>query len=257
MSVSTSIARTIRRLNLHGIVMTMPIFGQAIYEAISLELERVDDFRQKVVNSTSPNVLMDTDTIEDYEDKYGIQSIVTASNSERIDRIIERAQMDGNGGPDWLQDQIQKAGFELYVILNERNVSSVFQFGDFQFNDVQFGGAITYTDPRTIDGELVASSPNGNIGGQSDQFGDFQFGLDAQFGKLADNTAYPRPKGFAIGSNPNTWGYVFTLSPFPDGIATDTDDFLDVTESEWDYLEKTVLQLKHLRNWAIVQVNII
>lgn len=257
MSVSSSIARTIRRLNLHGVVMALPIFGKALYDALSLEFERVDEYRQKVLDSTTPNLLMDSDTIDDYEDKYGIQSIMTATTEERIDRIIERAQMDGNGGPDWLQDQIQKAGFELYVIQNERNVSSVFQFGDFQFNDVQFGGAITYTDPRTIDGELVASSPNGNLGGQFDQFGDFQFGSDVQFGTLAENTAYPRPKGFTIGSDPDTWGYVFTLSPFPSGIATDTDDFLDVTEAEWDYLEKTVLQLKHLRNWAIVQVNII
>lgn len=257
MAIRDSIARTIRRLNLHAVVMSLPVFGKALYEALSLELERVDDYRQKVYKSAVPNALMDPDSIDDYEDKYGILDITTATDSERIDRIIERAQMDGNGGPDWLQEQIQKAGFELYVIMNEKNQSLVSQFGDFQFSDVQFGGLITYTDPRTVDGELVASSPNGDIGGQFLAFGDYQFGSSIQFGTLEGNTAYPRPKPFVIGSNPNTWGYVFFLSPFPTTVATDPADFLDVSELEWDYLRKTVLQLKHLRNWAIVQVNIV
>lgn len=256
MAIRDSIAKTIRRLNLHGIVMALPVFGKALYEALSLELERVEDYRGKVLKSIVPNDNMDPDSIDDYENKLGIADIEIATDDERIARIIERAQMDGNGGPDWLQEQIQKAGFELYVILNTRDQSLVSQFGDFQFSDVQFGGLITYTDPRTIDGELVASSPNGDIGGQYDSFGDFQFGPSIQFGTLSENTAYPRPKPFEVGSNPNTWGYAFTLSPFPGSVATDTADFLDVTEREWDYLRKTVLQLKHLRNWAIVQVNI-
>jgi hypothetical protein len=200
---------------------------------------------------------MDSDSIDDYEDKYGITDIFTATEDERIARIIERAKMDGACGPDWLQAQIQAAGFPLYVILNTRINSQVFQFGDFQFGDVQFGGAITYLDPRTVDGEIVASSPNGNIGGLFFQFGtEYQFSPSIQFGTLAENTAYPRPQPFEISINPDDWGYVFFLSPFSDAIATDTADFLDVSEIEWEYLRKTILQLKPLRNWAIAQVNI-
>lgn len=257
MAFRDSVARTIRRLNLHGLVMALPVFGKALYEALSIEFERVDDFRIQVRDSSVPNVLMDTDSLDDYEEKYGVTSIFASTDDERIQRIIERAQMDGSCGPDWLQDQIQKAGFPLYVILNTRNDSQVFEFGDFQFGDVQFGGAITYTDPRTIDGEIVASSPNGDIGGQFFSFGDYQFSADIQFGTLEKNTAYPRPLPFVISVDPNDWGYVFFLSPFPDSVATDTADFIDITELEWNYLRKTILQLKPLRNWAIVQVNII
>ena len=255
MSIQESISRTIRRLNLQSIIMKLPIFGQALYEGLSEEFDRVNDFRTIVNVSTVANENMDPDTIEDYEQKYGIDPDITATDTERIDRIIEAAQRDGNGGPDWLQEQIQKAGFELYVILNEQNVSQVFQFGDFQFGAIQFGGAITYLDPRTVDGELITSSPNGNIGPQFEQFGDFQFGPTQQFGNLVEGFANPRPRTFVITSNPNLWGYFFFLSPFADRLAGPS-ELLSITEQEWDYLNKLIMQLKHLRNWAIAQVEV-
>lgn len=255
MSISTSIARTIRRLNLQSLIMKLPIFGQALYEGLSEELDRVNNFRTSITISVVPNENMDSDTIEDNEQKYGIELDASATDETRITRIIEAAQRDGNGGPDWLQDQIQKAGFDLYVLLNEQNVSQVFQFGDFQFGEVQFGGAITYLDPRTVDGELIASSPNGNIGPQFEQFGDFQFGPTQQFGDLVSGFSNPRPKPFIITSNPNLWGYFFFLSPFPDRIAGPT-ELLSITDEDWNYLNKLVIQLKHARNWAIVQVEV-
>jgi hypothetical protein len=154
------------------------------------------------------------------------------------------------------KNKFKMAGFQLYVIMNTLSVSSVFQFGDFQFGDVQFGGAITYIDPRTIDGELVASSPNGNIGPLYEQFSaSIEFG-DIQFGSLLEDAANPRPRPFIIGSDPDRWGYVFFLSPFPDEIATDPNDFINISEQDWKFLKKLVIQLKHQRNWAIVQVEV-
>lgn len=256
MAIKESISRTIKRLNLRSTVMKLPIFGQAIYDGLSEEFDRVNDFRTLVKVSTVANENMDPDTIEDYEHKFGIEADITAASDERIDRIIEAAQRDGNGGPDWLQEQIQKAGFDLYVILNENNVSQVFQFGDFQFGSIQFGGAITYLDPRTVDGELVTSSPNGNIGPQFEQFGpSFQFGPTQQFGNLVEGFANPRPRPFVMTSNPDLWGYFFFLSPFSDRLAGPT-ELLSITEQEWTYLNKLIMQLKHLRNWAIVQVEV-
>ena len=108
MSIAVSIARTIRRLNLHGFVMKLPIFGQALYDGLSLEFDRVNDFRTLVTTSAVPNKNMDVSTIQDYEAKYGIVEDVTINDESRIDKIIERAQRDGNGGPDWIQDQIQQ-----------------------------------------------------------------------------------------------------------------------------------------------------
>ena len=255
MSIKTAIARTLRRLNLQGIVMSLPVFGQAVYDALSLEFDRVNEFRTIVTKSVVPNENMDPDTIEDYESKYGIDQDTTATNAERIDRIIERAQRDGNGGPDWLQDQIQKAGFDLYVILNTKTVNTTPQYGNFQYDTIQYGSQLFYTDPRTIDGELIVSSPNGNIGPQFLNYGTFQYGT-TQYGVLEPDTGIPRPKPFTLSADPDIWGYIFFLSPFSDRLAGPT-ELLGITQQQFDFLEKTVIQLKHVRNWAIAQVEIV
>ena len=194
--------------------MKLPIFGKALYDGLSLELDRVNDFRTLVNKSVVANENMDVSTIEDYEDKYGIDEDVTATDQERIDRIVERAQRDGNGGPDWLQQQIRQAGFDLYVILND----------------------LPYTDPATVDGFLIASSPNGNIGGTP-----------------TIGFAYPLPQPFTITADATKWGYFFFLSPFSDRVAT-AGERPTITNDEFLFLEKTVLQLKHLRNWCLAQV---
>ena len=255
MSIKAAIARTLRRLNLQGVVMSLPIFGKAVYDALSCEFDRVNEFRTIVTKSTVANTNMSPDTIEDYEKKYGIDEDITATNQERIARIIERAQRDGNGGPDWLQDQIQKAGFDLYVILNEIVPETVPQFGTIQFGTDQFGGTSSYTNPASVDGELIVSSPNGNIGPLYENFGNFQFG-NTQFGVLIENTANPRPKPFTITTNPNKWGYFFFLSPDPLGIVG-PGSLLQITQEEFNFLQKQVIQLKHTRNWAIAQVEVI
>ena len=217
MSLGTAISNTIRRLNLQSFIMRLPVFGQALYDGISEEFNRVNDFRTIVTKSVVPNENMSTDTIKDNEGKYGIDEDDTATDDEKIDRIIERAQRDGNGGPDWLQDQIRKAGYDLYVILND----------------------LPYTDPQTVSGQLIVSSPNGNDGGTS------AFGF-----------AYPDPKLFSITSDPNLWGYFFFLSPFPDRVALESEQDI-ITAENFAFLEKTVIQLKHVRNWCIAQVSII
>lgn len=255
MSIKESIAATIRRLNLHGIVMRIPIFGKALYEALSCEFERVNDYRKIVLSSTVANKDIDESTIDDNEKKYGIIPISTDTKEERICRIVEKAQRDGNGGIDWFQSQIQAAGFELYVHLNTKTVSSVPQFGNHQFGQILFGGSVNYTDPRTIDGIIVASSPNGNVGALYENFGTFQFGSQ-QFGEKVEGTTNPRPREFTISSDPNTWGYFFFLSPYEDRIANSA-EFLQLTEEQWRYLRRLIMQLKHLRNWCIAQVEVV
>ena len=254
MSLVTAISNTIRRLNLQSFIMRLPVFGQALYDGISEEFNRVNDFRTIVTKSVVPNTNMSTDTIEDNEAARGIDPDITKTSVERIDRIIEAAQRDGNGGPDWIQDQVQQAGFPLYVILNEKDVDSYPQYGDFQYGDILYGGQVLYTDPSTIDGELIASSPNGNNGPQFLNYGDFQYG-DIQYGTLEEGFALPRPREFTITTNPNRWGYFFFLSPDPAGIVG-SGDLLALTEKEFTDLKKLVIQLKHTRNWAIAQVEV-
>lgn len=254
MEIKLAVQRLIERL------MKLPFsftsYLSLFVDGLSAEFNRVNSYRERVKTSTVPNDNMDVDSIEDYETKYGIENLSTSTTEERIARIIQRASRDGNGGPDWLEAQIQGEGFPLYVIINEpESESSVPQFGDFQFDDVQFGGLVSYIDPRDVDGELVASSPNGNIGGLFEQFGSLQFGPTQQFGTLIDGVAYPRPRPFVLPSDPDRWGYVFFLSPFSDRIAGSS-ELLDVTEEEWRFLNKLILQLKYTRNWCIAQVNI-
>lgn len=248
-----AIARTIRRLNLHSVVMALPVFGQALYDGLSAELNRVCDFKDVIKSAVVPNVNMDHDTIDDYESKYGIITDELLSDNERIGKIIERAGRNGNGGTDWLQQQIRLAGFDLYVIENRPIYSNANQYGDFQFGNVQYGGEVTYKDPRNVPGKIMASSPTGNIGGQFIQYGDFQFGSSVQFGTIEENTVYPQPNEFTIPSTDTYWGYVFFISPFPDRFASEI-ELLSITSGQLKTLRKLVYSLKHLRNWAVVQV---
>lgn len=248
-----SIAKTIQRLNLRSRITNFISFGPALYQGIATEFARVKDFRDIVLRSSVPNENMSAFTIDDYETKYGITPVQAATDEERIGRIIERASENGNGGPDWLEEQIRKAGYDLYLHVNERTQGGAPQFGDFQFSDVQFGSANLYTDPRTIPGELITSSPSGNIGPQFDQFGDFQFGPQVQFGTLLEGFVNPRPVIPQIPSSPDRWGYFFFLSPFEDRLATDV-ELLALTDQEILFLERLVIQTKFTRNWCITQV---
>lgn len=248
-----AIARALRRLNLQSFVLSIPVFGQALYDGLSQEFGRVNDFKDIVKRSVVANDNMDITTLDDYEKKYNLRTDPLFSDQVRIDKIIERASRNGNGGSEWLQQQIQKAGYDLYVIVNTKDQSTGAQFGSFQFGAEQFGGLVTYIDPRNIPGEIIASSPNETMGGQYIAFGDFQFGPQVQFGTLDINVSYPVPAGFTIPSTPDYWGYVFFISPFPDRVATEI-ELQALSDSELATLKKLVIELKHARNWAVVQV---
>jgi hypothetical protein len=159
--VREAIARALRRLNLQSFVLSIPVFGQALYDGLSQEFGRVNDFKDIVKRSVVANDNMDITTLDDYEKKYNLRTDPLFSDQVRIDKIIERASRNGNGGSEWLQQQIRQAGFDLYVIENTKDQSTGAQFGSFQFGEFeQFGGLVTYIDPRNIPGEIVASSPN-------------------------------------------------------------------------------------------------
>ena len=253
MAMKGSISRALRRLNLQSIVMNVPIFGKALYDGLSAEFSRFDDFKNIIKKSVVANPNMDITTLDDYEKKYNLRKDPLFSDNERINKIIERASRNGNGGPYWLEQQIRQAGFDLYVIENLKDTSTGAQYGDFQFGAEQYGGIVTYRDPRNISGEIIASSPNGNVGGQYTPFGDFQFGDGIQYGTLVPGITYPVGKGFSIPSDQNSWGYVFFISPFPDRLATDI-ELLPLSTSQLATLKKLVIELKHCRNWAVVQV---
>ncbi len=257
MSITSAISRRLKSLFIKA-TFGFPTYGRALMDGLSVEFNRFDEFRQKISSAVVASDNLPDEVLDDYEIKYGISYINDSTNDERRARIIERASENGNCGPDWLQTQIQKAGFDLYVIVNEDDVSISSQFGtEFQFDDTQFGNLVTYSDPRNYPGEIVASSPVSASGGLYDNFGDeYQFD-DIQFGTIVDGSGYPRPNTWAFPSDTDRWAYVFFLSPVDGEIVEDEADLMELSEEEWMYLRRLIMKLKMTRNWALAQITVV
>ena len=250
-----SIKKTLLRLSGNIFSFDPVNWYPKLLEGLSIEFSRVRDFKNQILNSTVPNDNMYVESIDDYNIKYGIPSTVGGTNQQKIQRIIEKASLTGMPGKDWLQEQIQKAGFELYVIENEVLESSVLRWGDFQWGGgSQWGLTARFTNPALIPGELVVCSPPFGVGKLSlYQWGGFQWGGDVQWGTTDPNALNPQPFKYARTDDPKYWGFYFTLSPFPDRVATLESEFLTMSKNEYDYLKQIIIELKLLRNWCILQ----
>jgi len=89
-----------------------------LMEGFAVELDRVREFKNIISSAVIPNANMDTDTIQDHNKKYGVSQFVGGTDAEQIARLIEKASLNGEPGKDWMTDQVQMAGFPLYVIEN-------------------------------------------------------------------------------------------------------------------------------------------
>ena len=231
----------------------------AVAAGLAQEFKRVCDFRDMVMCAAIPSDDLCDEAIDDLERKFGISKFGAASMADRKSRILERASFFASGGPDWLQAQIQAAGFPLYVIENLISGETVnTQFGDQQFDETtQFGVMPNRTDPSTVPGVLITSSasgPGGAMVDESSQFGLTQFGGTTEFGTQDTDYIYPLPAERVLPTDPSLWGRVFFLSPFPDRLATE-DELLYLSTDQRAYLIRLVTQLKFLRNWCIAQVS--
>ena len=103
-----------------------------LIEGIAVEFYRVIDYKDEVLRSVVPNENMSVDSIEDYNVMLGIPNSLSGTNYEKIARIIEKNDFYGFPGKDWLEGQIRKAGYDLYVIentvqlTNQRQWNSIF-----------------------------------------------------------------------------------------------------------------------------------
>jgi hypothetical protein len=136
-----TLLRLLAKLRILKASYWIPLF----FEGVAIELERVNDFKKKVLKSVVPNSNMDTDSLDDYIKKYGLEYLdylpITITDEQKINFCIEAAALSGHSGPEWLQDQLQKAGFDFYVFKNDPS-----------------------TDPSTIAGELVVGThPTGGL----------------------------------------------------------------------------------------------
>jgi len=256
----SSIKRTLKRLS-GKIYFFNPInWYPLLLEGISVEFGRVKAYKDAVYASTVPNENMDPDSIVDFNDKYGIPQTLNGTNAVKIARIIEKANLNGFPGPEWLQEQIQAAGFPLYVIENKPQEANVRQWGTFQWGTegVQWGLEARFENPDNIPGFLCVSSPPSGAGrAYLNQYGSFQWGTSGvQWGTLNPLALNPQPFVYLRTNDPKYWGFYFTLSPFSDRVATLESEFITVTQQELDYLCNLVIQLKMVRNWCIIQAKV-
>lgn len=227
-----------------------------LLNGISVEFGRVRDYKNQILSATVVHANMTPDAIDDYNKKYGIPSTLTGTDAEKIARILEKASLTGWPGKQWLEDQLQMAGFLLYVHENKPLTTNLQQYGSgVQYASInQYGLTVRFVDPSTIIGELVVGSPQDGIGkiilaqySSSNQYAQYQYGEP-------DPTALnPQPVPYEFTTNQGTWGYYFILSPFPSALATLESEFLTMTESEFDYLKNLIIELKLQRNWCILQ----
>lgn len=230
-----------------------------IADGLAVEYSRILAFRDSVYCAALPSDNLCPDAMDDLERKYGIGVYADATESERKARILERASLYASMGPDWLQAQIQLAGFPLYVIENTPSATRVnTQMGDQQFDSTtQFGVMPSRIDPSSVAGTLITSSankPGGFKANALSQFGSvMQFGAGVQFGSPNSDYAYPLPSERVLPTDSTLWGRVFFLSPIAGRLATE-DKMLYLSQDQIAYLTRLVIQLKPLRMWCVAQV---
>ena len=225
-------------------------------DGLAAEPARIAEMRDKALCAAVPSANLCTDAIYDLEEKYGIRHDDVRTDAERVAAIVQRASRDGAGGPEWLELQLQAAGFPLYVVENTAKTAETTEFGDVQFDaTTQFASMPKRIDPSTVPGTVIVSAPNmrgGRIVASSSQFGSGQFG-SSYFGTPSATKSYPQPAGFNLPSDPTKWNRVFFLSPIEGRLAT-YDELLILSEDQLRELKRLVMQIKFLRNWCVAQV---
>jgi len=228
-----------------------------LMEGISIELDRVREFKNDILLATVPSKDLPSFSISDHENKYGV-FLRTGTDEQRINRILERADLNGLPGPDWLEKQVQTAGFPLYVIENLPLEQSAIQYGDVQYgNELQYGISQRFLDADLYPGELIVNSPFEGIGkAYTAQYGQLQYG-DIQYGDYDLSATNPQPKPYIFTTDPSRYGFYFWLSPDPDNIVSTEAGLLEVSQEEFNYLKKLVIGSKLTKNWAIAQVKVV
>jgi len=251
----TAFKNTLKRLSGKIYVFNPVTYFPALLEGLSIELERVRVFKDQVLSATVPNDNMTPDSIPDYNVKYGIPNTLGGTDAQQISRIKEKASLNGFPGPDWLEDQLHMAGFNLYVHENKPLLTNTRQYGLYQYSpSVQYGLTSRFINPDIMLGELVVGSPHHGAGRLFlNMYGSSQYGLPAMYGSPDPNALNPQPVKYARTDDPTLWGYYFVLSPFDDRLAVDESEFLVYTQMEFNYLKNLIIELKLARNWCILQ----
>lgn len=249
-------ARTIKRLFGKIRIFNPVIWYPLLIEGLSVELDRVREFKNEIYRATVPSSDLPSFAIDDFEDKYGI-TLRSGTDQERINRILEKADLNGLPGKDWLERLVQLAGYDLYVIENLPLEQTQLQWGAFQWGNAFWGLTRRFIDPNNVLGELIVNSPfrgSGKI--YLATWGGFQWG-SAQWGEPDLTKTTPQPKKYERTTNQVRFGFYFFLSPDPDGVVLSDGELLTMNQDEFNYLEKLIISSKLTKNWCIAQVKVV
>jgi hypothetical protein len=251
-AIKSTLWRLCGKIYLFNPITWLPL----LLEGIAIEFDRIREYKNIVLSSTVPNDNMSPYCVDDYNTKYGIPNTLPGTDAEKIARIIEKAALNGEPGADWLQDQLQKAGFMLYAIENEPLDINIVQYSTtIQYSvSQQYGLTQRFVNPDDIDGDLiVGSTPIGAGRIFLYRYGICQYTELNTYGTYDQNALNPQPFIYVRTDDPKYWGFYFTLSPFSNRVAIDESEFLVLSQDEYNYLVLLIKQLKLQRNWCILQ----
>lgn len=259
MSMAESITRTLMRLGNVAEGLLGGPWLKKLYTGLAGEFDRISAYRDTVQSAIIPSAALPIAALDDLEAKYGLTYLQDLSDDARIARLIERASVDGSGGPAWLQSTIQAAGFPLYVIENTPALAAMTQYGaDIEYGEAtQYSVMPKYVNPATVAGILITSSPNKRSGPRIaaiSQYGAaIQYNAGTQYSTRDAMYSYPQPMERQLPADPQLWPKIFFLSPFPNRLAAPS-ELLYLSDGQIQYLKRLVMQIKYLRNWCIAQV---
>jgi len=220
----TDISQTLYRLH-SAIRLSGWTNLKKLYNGLALEFKRVVNAKNTLFRDCVPSFYTGDDVIADYNDKYGIPQDLPQDDG--IGRIMDRASLTSSAAAGYIQEQLWKAGYKLYIVPLLPSGTGILRWGAFQYRGSKQYGKITNYEynPNDIPGILIAGT-------------------------------HPTGGEWKITNNANYFGLFFILSPLQNGFVTSEDAFFELTQAQYNYLEKLIISLKHMKMWCIAQVKI-
>ena len=250
---------TIQKLLPKGRAFRLP-FENDLYkfhQAQAKEPERICDFYVDVRDSgLPPNV--PSDALDDWETFLGLLANSNLTDAERNERALGKLTAVGGQGLDYIQDQLQAAGFPIFVYENNPAAGAreyITLLGDtgIQMDDFQLGDFTDRINPASLAGILLAGPPiyfneidyiGSMLNDTNVEMNDFQLG---QF-----TTSLIKEFEYVIPADSATFIFFWFLAG-PGGIF----DFVDIPADREEDFKSLVFQLKPAHTWVIAQVNFV
>lgn len=133
------------------------------HQAQAKEPERICEFYVDVRDSgIPPNI--PSDALDDWETFLGLLTNSNLTDAERNERALGKLTAVGGQGPDYIQDQLQAAGFPVFVYENNpiagaRTYITLSNDTGIESNDFLSGDFTDRLNPVTVPRDLLANPP--------------------------------------------------------------------------------------------------